>query len=215
MKLGNRGWQAAKITVFSICLIPLSQLVFGAITNDLGADPIETLHFRTGDWALRFLLITLSLTPLQRIFRFTAAQRFRRMFGLYSFFYASLHLTVYVALDQSLSWEQLTDDIPKSPYVLVGLATFLLLLPLALTSNRYMMRKLSVRWKKLHRLVYPAAVLAVIHFLWLVKADISEPLIYALILGILFAVRIVYAKKPKLCINRCFPRTANSTARSQ
>lgn len=215
MDLGKIGWQAAKAAIFSICLIPFAQLVFGAVTNDLGADPIETLHFRTGDWALRFLLITLSITPLQRIFRLNAAQRFRRMFGLYSFFYASLHLTVYIVLDQSLSWEQLTDDIPKSPYVPVGLATFMLLLPLAITSNRYMIRKLGLRWKKLHRLVYPAAVLAVIHYLWLVKADISEPLIYGLILAVLFAVRIVYLKKPKLRVNSRFPRTAASTARSQ
>ncbi|MGH8553398.1 MAG: sulfite oxidase heme-binding subunit YedZ, partial [Methylococcales bacterium] len=158
----------------------------------LGPDPIETLHFRTGDWTLRFLKITLALTPLKLLFDWKFQLRFRRMLGLYAFFYASLHFCVYFVLDLSFSWEQIVDEVPKTPYVLVGLAAYLLLIPLAVTSTRKMVQRLGKNWKKLHRLVYAVACLGVIHFLWLVKADLREPAIYAWVLFLLLGIRIVY-----------------------
>lgn len=185
----------AKVTVFSVCLLPFVGLLHNAVTDTLGPDPIETLHFATGDWTLRFLLITLTCTPLKLLFNWKFQLRFRRMLGLFAFFYASLHSCVYFVLDLSLSWEQIIDDVPKSPYVLVGLTAFLLLIPLAATSTRSMVRRLGENWKKLHRLIYPAAVLGVIHFFWLVKADLTQPLIYALILTILLGLRLIHAAK--------------------
>lgn len=190
-------WRIAKISVFIVCSIPFASLVIAAVYDTLGPDPIETLHFKTGDWTLRFLLITLSVTPLKLLFDWKAPLRFRRMFGLFAFFYASLHFCVYFVLDLSLSWEQVVDEVPKNPYVLVGLTAYCLLIPLALTSTRNMIRRLGKNWKKLHRLVYLAACLGVIHFIWLVKADLREPLIYAVVLSVLLGIRIVvhYRKK--------------------
>jgi methionine sulfoxide reductase heme-binding subunit len=184
-------WRLAKTGVFSICLLPFAFLASDALTDSLGPDPIETLHFRTGDWTLRFLLITLSCTPLKLVLDWKFPLRFRRMLGLFAFFYASLHFCVYFVLDLSLSWEQIVDEIPKSPYVLVGLTAYILLIPLAATSTRKMVQRLGKNWKKLHRLVYVAASLGVVHFLWLVKADLTEPLIYLSILGVLFGIRVV------------------------
>ena len=192
--MGNEWiWRIAKIMVFCVCLLPFAFLINDALRNALGADPIETLHFRTGDWTLRFLLITLACTPMKLLFNWKFQFRFRRMLGLYAFFYASLHFCVYFVLDLSLSWAQIVDEVPQSPYVLVGLTAYLLLIPLAATSTRKMVKRLGKNWKKLHRLVYAAACLGVIHFFWLVKADLTEPSIYALILVILFIVRIVHA----------------------
>ncbi|MGH8550976.1 MAG: sulfite oxidase heme-binding subunit YedZ [Methylococcales bacterium] len=184
-------WRFAKISVFSICLLPFALLLNDAVSDALGPDPIETLHFRTGDWTLRFLLITLTLTPLKLLFNWKFQLRFRRMMGLYSFFYASLHFCVYFVLDLSFSWAQIVDEVPQSPYVLVGLAAYILLIPLAATSTRKMVQRLGKNWKKLHRLVYVTACLGVIHFFWLVKADLSEPSIHALILAVLLGIRVV------------------------
>lgn len=184
-----------KLVVFSISLLPLGSIVFDAVHNNLGANPIQMLQYRTGDWALRFLLITLTLTPLKILFSMGFQMRFRRMMGLFAFFYASLHLTVYVGLDQSFSWANIMEDVPKSPYILVGLSAFLLLIPLALTSTRRMIQRLGRNWQRLHRLVYIVALLAVAHFFWLVKADLREPAIYAGVLAFLLGVRIVYARR--------------------
>lgn len=180
----------AKVVVFSIGLLPGALLLNDALNEALGPDPIETLHFRTGDWTLRFLLITLSLSPLKLLFNWKFPLRFRRMCGLFAFFYASLHLCVYFVLDLSLSWEQIVDEVPQNPYVLVGLTAYMLLIPLALTSTRKMVQRLGKSWKKLHRLVYMIACLGVIHFFWLVKADLTGPSIYALILSLLLGIRV-------------------------
>lgn len=185
-------WRFAKIAVFALGLLPFIFLCKDAMQDSLGPDPIETLHFRTGDWTLRFLLLSLLCTPLKLLFDWKFPLRFRRMLGLFAFFYASLHFSVYFFLDLSFSWDEIVDEVPKSPYVLVGLAAYLLLIPLALTSTRKMIQRLGKNWKKLHRLVYIAATLGVIHFFWLVKADLSEPAIYALILCLLFGVRIYF-----------------------
>lgn len=187
----ERIWRFAKISVFSVCLLPFAFLLNDAVSDALGPDPIETMHFRTGDWTLRFLLITLACTPLKLLCNWKFQLRFRRMLGLFAFFYASLHFSVYFGLDLSFSWAQIVDEVPQSPYVLVGLAAYLLLIPLAATSTRKMVQRLGKNWKKLHRLVYATACFGVIHFFWLVKADLSEPSIYALILAVLLGIRIV------------------------
>ncbi|MGR9099130.1 MAG: sulfite oxidase heme-binding subunit YedZ [Gammaproteobacteria bacterium] len=183
-------WICYKTAVFLICLTPFLWLLADAASDRLGANPIETLHFRLGDWALRFLCIGLALTPIRTLTGKTWVLRYRRMMGLYAFFYASMHLLVFVVLDQSLSWEQIKDEVPKSPYIIVGLLTYTLLLPLALTSTKKMQQRLGRNWKKLHRLVYAAAVTAVIHYLWLVKSDYREPLFYAAVIAFLLGFRI-------------------------
>lgn len=195
-------WRFAKTLVFSICLLPFVLICMDALNDALGPDPVETLHFRTGDWTLRFLLITLTCTPLKLLLNWKVQLRFRRMLGLFAFFYASLHFCVYFVLDLSLSWAQIVDEVPKAPYVLVGLSAFILLVPLAVTSTRKMVRRLGKNWKKLHRLVYVAACLGVLHFFWLVKADLREPLIYASVLVVLLGIRIVHGLRKKRSITK-------------
>jgi sulfoxide reductase heme-binding subunit YedZ len=143
----------------------------------------------TGLWGLRFLLLTLAISPLRRVSGWNWLQRFRRMLGLFVFFYISLHFLTWVWLDQQLDWSKIAADIVKRPYVTLGFTAWLLLVPLAATSTRGMMRRLGRRWQRLHRLVYVAGVLGVLHFIWLVKADLLQPLIYASLLLILLAVR--------------------------
>ena len=166
-------------------------LLADTVLDRLGANPIETLHFSLGDWALRFLCIGLALTPINVLSGKAWVLRYRRMMGLYAFFYASMHMLVFVVLDQSLSWEQIKDEVPKSPYIIVGLLTYSLLLPMALTSTKKMQKRLGKSWKKLHSLVYVAAVTAIIHYLWLVKSDYGEPLFYAVIISFLLGFRLV------------------------
>ena len=181
--------------VFISCLLPFCFIVGDAISGNLGSDPIQTLHFRTGDWALRFLLVTLAITPVQRFLKFSAAMRFRRMLGLFSFFYASFHLLVWLVLDQSLSLENMLYDVPESPYIMLGLLAYLMLLPLAMTSNLVSMRALGAKWQSLHRVVYLVAVLGLVHFFWLTKLDLREPLIYTAVLLVLLAFRWPYFKR--------------------
>jgi len=191
MLLGRKGWVSIKVIVFLLSLLPLGLLVNNAINDQLGANPIETLHFGFGDWALRFLCIGLALTPIKIITGQSWPMRFRRMIGLFVFFYASLHLLIFIALDLSLSWEAFNDEVPKSPYILMGLLTYALLIPLAVTSTKKMQKRLGRNWLKLHRLIYIAGLTALIHYFWLVKADYTEPLIYAVVISILLAIRII------------------------
>jgi len=156
----------------------------------LGANPVEhVIHFN-GDWALRFLLITLAITPLRRLTGWNKAIRFRRMLGLFAFFYVTVHLTIYLVVDLGGFWSQLLTEIAKRPYITVGFTAWLLLIPLALTSTNAMMRRLGRNWQRLHKLVYLIAMLGVLHFLWLVKADHREPAIYLGVLIVLFLLRL-------------------------
>ncbi|MCK5898527.1 MAG: sulfoxide reductase heme-binding subunit YedZ [Methylococcales bacterium] len=184
-------WQGLKILVFIISLVPVSLLLYDAFTDQLGANPIETLHFRLGDWALRFLCLGLAITPIKKMTGIKELVRFKRLLGLYAFFYASLHFLVYICLDLSFSMDQLMDEIPKSPYIIVGLITYSLLIPLALTSTKKMQKRLGQKWRRLHRLVYLIAILAVVHYLWLTKIDITEPLIYMGVIGVLLGFRMI------------------------
>jgi sulfoxide reductase heme-binding subunit YedZ len=179
-----------KPLLFIVCLLPAAWLVYRALSNNLGANPVEELSHRSGDWTLRFLLITLAVTPLHRKFQLPRLVALRRMLGLYAFFYASMHFLIYLVLDRSLLMSEILKDIGKRPYITVGFTALVLLIPLAATSNRYMIKRLGRNWKRLHRLVYLIAIGGVIHYMWLVKSDLTEPLIYLIILGILFALRI-------------------------
>lgn len=193
---GKKGWAAIKTIVFILSLMPFGWLAYGAINDELGANPIEALHFGFGDWALRFLCIGLALTPIKTLTGQSWPMRFRRMMGLFTFFYASLHLLVFIVLDLSFSWEAFKDEVPKSPYILMGLLTFLLLLPMAVTSTKRMQKRLGRSWLTLHRLVYVAGLTALVHYFWLVKSDYTEPLIYAVVIGVLLGIRIfVYGRK--------------------
>lgn len=181
---------AIKVGLFLLCLLPLALLVRGALQDTLGANPIEFITHKTGDWTLRFLLITLAITPLRRLTRLHWLLRLRRMLGLFAFAYGTLHFATYVGLDQYFDWHGIAQDILKRPYVTVGFSALVLMTPLALTSNAFMIRRLGGRrWQALHRSVYAIAILGVMHFWWLVKADISKPLLYSVVLAALLGAR--------------------------
>ena len=186
---GQAFLRLVKTAVFTLCLVPAAMMVLDIITDDLGANPVETLLHATGDWTLRMLLITLAVTPLRRLTGWTWPLRLRRMLGLFTFFYVVLHLVVYLLFDRELLWSEILTDIAERPYITLGFVAFLILTVLAATSPKFMVRRLGPRWKRLHRSVYAAAVLGVVHFWWLVKADITEPLVYAFILTLLLALR--------------------------
>jgi len=183
----------AKMLVFMVCLVPLGKLVletFGIAGMSLGANPVETLLHRLGIWGLNFLLITLTVTPLRFITGKSWLLRFRRMLGLFAFFYVSMHFMVYAGLDQRFDLQAIFEDIAERPYITVGFAALVMLVPLALTSTNGMMRRLGRRWQKLHRLVYPIAILGVWHFYWQVKLDTLDATLYALALLSLLAYRL-------------------------
>ena len=185
--------------VFVACLVPLVWLVWRGLTGALTANPIEDITHRTGDWALRLLLVTLAITPLRRMLGWSSLASYRRMIGLFAFFYAALHLSTYLVLDFFFAFDLIFDDVIERRYVTAGLTAFMLLLPLALTSTSGMIRRLGgARWRQLHRLVYLAAVAGVVHYLWLVKIDIGPPLVYAAVLAVLLGLRLWfhYVKRP-------------------
>jgi len=179
-----------KPPLFLAGLLPLAYYAWGAQTDTLGANPIEAVTRGLGDWALNFLLITLAVTPLRRYSGWTWLGRLRRMLGLFVFFYATLHLTTYLWFDQFFDWPAIAGDILKRPFITVGMVGFALLVPLAATSNAFAIRRLGGRrWQELHRSVYAIGLLAVLHYSWMVKADVSRPLLYALVLGVLLGLR--------------------------
>ena len=175
--------------VIAAALLPLLGLVGRAGTGGLGANPIEEITHVTGTWTLRCLLLTLAVTPVRRIFGWSWLAPLRRTLGLITFAYASLHALTYVALDQFFDWETLIEDVAERRFITVGFAGFLCLIPLAVTSTARMMKRLGRRWVTLHRLAYAAGVCGVVHYLWLVKADLSTPLVYAGILAVLLGSR--------------------------
>lgn len=198
-----------KVVIHLACLVPLARLGYYFYTNNLGANPIEFITHSTGDWTMIFLLFTLSITPLRRLSGLQWLGRFRRMIGLYAFFYSCLHFTTYAYLDRYLEWAALASagegarsaanffsfvlqDVAKRPFVTAGFTSFLLMVPLAVTSNKLSLRLLTGRrWQQLHRLIYLSAMAGVVHYWWLVKADITQPAIYASILAALLAFRLL------------------------
>lgn len=180
-----------KPPLFIACLAPLAWYAWGVQADTLGANPIEAVTRGLGTWALNFLLITLTVTPLRKYSGWAWLGRLRRMLGLFVFFYAALHLSTYLWFDQFFDWPAIAKDILKRPFITVGMICFALLVPLAATSNAFAIRKLGGRrWQELHRSVYLIGILAVLHYFWMVKADISKPLIYALMLGVLLGLRV-------------------------
>jgi len=189
-----------KVVVFVAALLPLAWLIWKAVHNELGANPVEFITHATGDWAVIFLLSSLAITPLRKLTKFPDLIRFRRMLGLYAFFYASLHLLTFAGLDHHFNWAEVVPDVYKRPFVTAGFTAWLLMVPLALTSTTWSIRKLGGKnWQRLHWLVYFSAIAAVVHYWWLVKKDISDPLKYAAILGVLLGFRIVakFRKRPE------------------
>ncbi|WP_455196525.1 sulfite oxidase heme-binding subunit YedZ [Kaarinaea lacus] len=179
-----------KPVVFLICLLPLTMLLWDGFHDALGANPVEKITHRTGDWSLRFLLITLAVTPLRKLFGWKFLMRYRRMFGLFAFFYVCLHFSTYLVFDHFFDLGEIAKDIVKRPYITVGFTAFVLLIPLAVTSTHKMKKRLGKRWQRLHQLVYVVAVCGILHYLWLVKADLLQPLIHAAILILLLGVRV-------------------------
>jgi sulfoxide reductase heme-binding subunit YedZ len=188
-----------KPVVFLACLIPLALLGWKAYSGALGANPIEVITHATGDWTLRFLLITLAVTPTRKLTGQLWLIRYRRMFGLFAFFYGTLHFLTYIWLDKFFDLHEMLHDVAKRKFITVGFTGFVLLIPLALTSTTGWIRRLGgKRWQALHRLIYFSAIAGVIHYWWLVKADVREPLKYGVILAVLLGYRIAVGAGPKL-----------------
>ena len=185
-----------KAALFTLCLLPLARLVFFAFTDRLGANPIEFVLRSLGTWTLTLLLVTLSITPLRRLTGWNSLIRVRRMLGLFAFFYACLHFLTFAGLDQSFDLNAILADVIKRPYITVGFTCFVLLIPLAATSTNAMQRRLGgKRWQQLHRLVYFIAVGGVVHYLWLVKKDLTQPLLYGLVLAVLLGARFLWHRR--------------------
>jgi len=183
-----------KCWLFAVCLLPLARLFVLGSGGGLGANPIEFITHSTGTWTLVGLLVTLSVTPLRRLTGRVDLIRYRRMLGLFAFFYAILHFMTYLWLDQFFDFASIAKDIVKRPFITVGFAAFVLLIPLAVTSTRVMMRRLGRHWQPLHRLVYLIALLGVIHYVWLVKKDLTQPLMFGAVLVLLLAMRLPWSR---------------------
>lgn len=184
-----------KPVIFSLALLPLAILIYGGFNDSLGTNPVETLTHETGEWALRLLLITLCVTPLRKISGANWLIKLRRMLGLFAFFYACLHFVTYIWLDQFFDLKEILIDIPKRPFITIGFISFVLLVPLAVTSTNAMQRRLKKSWLTLHKLIYVIPMLVIVHFIWSLKADYSEPLFYAVVFLLLLSIRVYYTRK--------------------
>jgi methionine sulfoxide reductase heme-binding subunit len=184
--------KAAKVLVFLACLAPAVWLAIRTLTGRLGINPVEDLELTTGIWALRFLVATLLVTPARRLTGWNRVIQYRRMLGLFSFFYASVHFAIYVGVDQFFAFDFIVKDVAKRPFITMGFTAFVLMIPLALTSTRGWIRRLGRRWQVLHRLVYVSGVCAAIHYLWKVKVMIGSPVYYAAAVGALLAFRLIW-----------------------
>jgi sulfoxide reductase heme-binding subunit YedZ len=192
-----------KPVVFFACLVPLGRLLWRGLHSDLGANPIEAITHGTGDWTLILLLVTLSITPLRKLTRQYWLIDFRRMIGLFAFFYGCLHLTTYVWLDKFFDVHEMLADIAKRRFITAGMTAFTLMIPLALTSTKWSIRKLGgKRWQVLHRLIYFSAAAGVVHYLWLVKADLRKPLEYGAVLAVLLLLRVGFWLRSRTAVVR-------------
>ncbi len=198
-RLSERTITRLKALIFLLALWPLAKLMILGFQDDLGANPIEKILRNTGFWTLTFLTITMAITPLRQLTQRVWLGRFRRMLGLFAFFYGVLHFSTYLVLDQFFDWANILKDISKRPYITVGFSALVLMTPLAVTSTDAMLKRLGgKRWRRLHRLVYLITAAGVIHFWWLVKKDISEPLIFAALLALSLTVRAYYARQNRV-----------------
>ena len=181
-----------KVLVFLACLTPFLWLVTRTLTGRLGINPVEDLELTTGIWALRLLVATLLVTPLRRVSGWNRIIQYRRMLGLFTFFYASIHFTIYIALDQFFAFGFIVKDVVKRPFITMGFTAFVLMIPLAITSTKGWIRRLGRRWQVLHRLIYVSSVCAAIHYLWKVKVMIGSPVYYAAVIAFLLAFRLIW-----------------------
>lgn len=196
--LDDRAMRVVKVSVFALALLPFARLAAGLPLGWLGVNPIELVTRSTGTWTLVFLLGTLAVTPLRRLTGWNWLIRLRRMLGLFAFFYGVLHLTTYVWLDQFFDLEAIVKDVVKRPFITVGFAAFVLMLPLAITSTNAMVRRLGGRrWATLHKAVYAVAILGVVHYWWLVKRDLTEPILYASVLALLLGFRLAWRARER------------------
>jgi methionine sulfoxide reductase heme-binding subunit len=180
-----------KVVVFLLCLLPLAILVWRGLHNNLSANAVQFVEHWTGDWTLRFLIFTLAVTPLRKILKLPQLIRFRRMLGLFAFFYACLHFITWLWLDRYFNWPEMLKDIGKRPFITVGFTGFVLMIPLAITSTAGWIRRLGGRrWQMLHRAIYLSAIAGVIHYYWLVKSDVRKPIFYGVLVGILLLWRV-------------------------
>jgi len=199
-----------KVPVFALCLVPALLLGWKALNGDLGANPIEFITHWTGDWTIRFLCITLAVTPLRKILRLPELIRFRRMLGLFGFFYACLHFLTWFVLDKFFDWGEILKDVVKRPFITAGFTAFVLLIPLAVTSTTGWIRRMGgKRWQMLHRLIYVSGIAGVVHYYWLVKSDIRLPVMYGAIVCVLLAYRLVASLRKGRGV---LPRTAGLQA---
>jgi len=182
----------AKPLIFVLSLVPLAGLIFIVLTGRTSPNPAEDILLTTGIWALRFLLLTLAITPIRRVTGWNEVIRYRRMFGLFAFFYACTHLLSYIAFDRFFALDEVGADIAKRPFITAGMAAFALMLPLAITSTKGWIRRLGKRWQMLHRLVYASAIAGCLHFIWKVKVVMGEPVYYAAVLAALLAFRLFW-----------------------
>ena len=189
--------KAAKVLVFLGALVPLALLVRGAMTENLGVNPAETIQLETGRWALKFLLLSLAITPVRRLTGWNPIIQFRRMLGLFAFFYATCHFAAYWSFDLGFAFAAMVGDVLKRPFIALGFAALMLMLPLALTSTKGWIRRLWRRWTTLHRLVYVAAICAVLHFAWKVKVFTGDPVLYAAVLTLLLGFRVAWAMRQR------------------
>ncbi len=184
------GLALLKPAVFSASLLPLGWLVWRIAANDLGPDPARELAVATGEWTLRFLLITLSLTPLRQLSRRPEFVRVRRMVGLFTLFYAAIHFFVWMSLLLAFRWLAIGEELVERPFISMGFASLLILVALGITSPRAMVRRMGKNWKRLHRLIYPAAIFGVIHLTWILRTDLGEAVLYGSILALLLGYRL-------------------------
>ncbi len=193
-----------KVAVFLLCLVPIAWLAFAALTDRLSANPIKDITEDTGTWALRLLLLTLSITPFRKLTGWNEVIRYRRMLGLYAFFYGFLHFLTYAWLDQFFSIPHIVQDVYKRPFITAGFSAFVVMIPLAITSTKKWIARLGGRrWQLLHRLTYVGAVAGVVHYLWLVKADTERPLIYGFLLSILLGFRVLKSLRSNRLLGIC------------
>ena len=180
-----------KVPVFALCLVPLGHLAWRALNNQLTANPIEYITHQTGDWTLIFIVLTLAVTPARKLLRVPELIRFRRMLGLFAFFYGFLHFGTWIGLDKFFDWSEMMHDVRKRPFITAGFTGFVSMLPLALTSTAGWIRRLGgKRWLALHRLIYVTAIAGVVHYYWLVKSDVRKPLFYGALVALLLAMRV-------------------------
>jgi methionine sulfoxide reductase heme-binding subunit len=209
----QREVRSLKFLIFLAALAPIGYLTWKALAGELSANPIKDITEETGIWTLRFLLLTLAVTPLRKVSGWAPLARFRRMIGLFAFFYGTLHFITYVYLDQFFVLEEIVRDVAKRPFITVGFAAFVMMIPLALTSPNFVVKWMGGKqWRLLHRLVYFTASGGVIHYLWLVKADTQRPLTYGVILAVLLGYRVWDFFRSRQSTEKTIPRTKTNSA---